>query len=184
MKLVILDRDGVINVESPDYIKSPDEWIPIEGSLEAIAKLSNSGYTIAVATNQSGVGRGYYDHETLMLIHEKLLSAVSRAGGDVDLIRYCPHHPDDGCECRKPKPGLFLILAKYYDTTLDGVFAVGDSIRDLQAAAAAGASPVLVRTGNGHKTLANPELDKSVPVVDDLSDFADQLLNGELDGNE
>lgn len=182
MSLVILDRDGVINVESPDYIKSPEEWIPIDGSLEAIAQLSDAGYTIAIATNQSGVGRGYYSHETLDLIHEKLLSAVANTGGEVDLIRFCPHHPDDGCECRKPKPGLFHMLAKYYDASLKGVYAVGDSLRDLQAAASAGASPVLVRTGNGHKTLKNPELDKSIPVVDDLADFAKQLIQGELDG--
>ena len=184
MKLVILDRDGVINADSPDYIKSPEEWIPLAGSLEAIARLSKAGYTIAILTNQSGLARGYFDHETLMLIHEKLLSAVMHAGGDVDLIRYCPHHPDDDCDCRKPKPGLFLALAKYYDITLEGVFAVGDSIRDLQAAAAAGASPVLVRTGNGHKTLSNPILDENIPVVDDLSHFADQLVNGELDGKQ
>ncbi len=182
MKLVILDRDGVINVESPDYIKSPEEWIPIEGSLEAIARLTEAGYKVAIATNQSGVGRGYYSHETLILIHEKLLSAVARVGGDVDLIRYCPHHPDDGCDCRKPKPGLFLTLAKFYDTSLDGVYAVGDSLRDLQAAAAAGATPVLVKTGNGHKTLENPALDKTIPVLDDLADFVEQLLSGELNG--
>ncbi len=183
MKLVLLDRDGVINVDSPDYIKTPEEWIPIAGSLEAIARLSKAGYTIAVLTNQSGLGRGYFDHEALMLIHEKLLSAVTHAGGDVDLIRYCPHHPDDGCDCRKPKPGLFHAIAKYYDMSLTGIFAVGDSLRDLQAAASAGASPILVRTGNGVKTLVNPELDKNIPVVDDLGDFVDQLLNGELNGN-
>ena len=183
MKLVILDRDGVINADSSDYIKSPEEWIPLTGSLEAMARLSNAGYTIAILTNQSGLGRSYFDHETLMLIHEKLISAVARAGGEVDLIRYCPHHPEDGCDCRKPKPGLFHNLAKYYDTSLAGVFAVGDSLRDLQAAEAAGASPILVKTGNGHKTLANPELDKNIPVVDDLGDFAEQLLSGELDGH-
>jgi len=184
MKLIILDRDGVINADSPDYIKSPEEWIPLDGSLEAIARLSKAGYTIAILTNQSGLGRGYFDHETLMLIHEKLLSAVTHAGGDVDLIRYCPHHPDDGCDCRKPKPGLFHALAKYYDISLSGVFAVGDSMRDLQAATVAGASPVLVRTGNGSKTLVNPDFDETIPVFDDLSHFARQLLGGAIDGKQ
>ena len=157
MSLVILDRDGVINVESPDYIKSPDEWIPIPGSLEAIAELKRAGYQVAVATNQSGVGREYYSHDILQDIHEKMISAAIAAGGDIDIIRYCPHTPDDDCVCRKPRPGLFEALARFYEHPLDNVPAVGDSLRDLQASALAGASPVLVRTGNGLKTLANPE---------------------------
>lgn len=176
MPLIILDRDGVINIESPDYIKSPEEWIPIDGSLEAIAKLNKAGFRIAVATNQSGVGRGYYSHETLELIHEKMLSAVAAAGGDIELIRYCPHHPDDGCDCRKPKPGLFDQIARNLEASLEGVFALGDSIRDLQAAKVAGATPVLVRTGNGLKTLKNPDLSPDIPVYDDLATFVDQLV--------
>jgi len=182
VSLVILDRDGVINVESPDYIKSPEEWIPIKGSLEAIADLKRAGYQVAVATNQSGVGRELYNHETLEAIHEKMISAAVAAGGDIDIIRYCPHTPDDDCVCRKPLPGLFNTLARFYDQSLAGVPAVGDSLRDLQASAAAGASPVLVKTGNGLKTLEDPALSSEVPVFDDLSAFVKDLLSESPDG--
>jgi len=176
MSLVILDRDGVINVDSPDYIKSPDEWVPIDGSMQAIAALKQADYQVAVATNQSGVGRGYYSHETLQDIHEKMISAAVAAGGDIDIIRYCPHTPDGDCDCRKPKPGLFEALSRYYERPLQNVPAVGDSIRDLQASAAAGAKPVLVRTGNGEKTLQDPTFDKDTPVYDDLAAFVKALL--------
>ncbi len=182
MPLVILDRDGVINVESPDYIKSPDEWVPIAGSLEAIAQLKTAGYQVAVATNQSGVGRGYYTHETLQEIHEKMISAAVAVGGDIDIIRYCPHTPDDGCVCRKPEPGLFEALGRFYERSLQDVPAVGDSLRDLQASEAAGARPVLVKTGNGMKTLADPDLGANIPVYDDLAAFVKALLSGAANG--
>ena len=182
MSLVILDRDGVINVDSADYIKSPDEWAPIPGSLEAIAQLKKAGYQVAVATNQSGIGRDYYNHETLQAIHEKMISAAVAVGGDIDIIRYCPHLPDDECACRKPKPGLFEALARFYERPLDQVPAVGDSLRDLQASLAAGADPILVKTGNGLKTLTDPGFDPQIPVYDDLAAFVKVLLKGAVNG--
>jgi len=153
MKLVILDRDGVINEDSPHYIKSSHEWHPIKGSLEAIAELNQLGFTVAVATNQSGIARRMYDEVTLKNIHEKMHRAVNAVGGKIDSIFYCPHGPDDNCDCRKPKPGLLQQIAKHYEIDLGNVSCVGDSYRDLQAASHAGATPVLVLTGNGRKTL-------------------------------
>ncbi len=176
MKLIILDRDGVINHDSDDYIKSPDEWLPIDGSLEAIAKLNKAGYTIAVATNQSGIARGLYDHETLEKIHQKLHHCVEEAGGRVDFIAYCPHGPDDGCDCRKPKPGLLIQIAKHYDISLKDVPFIGDSYRDLQAAQAVGAQPVLLKTGYGEKTIANNNLD-GIPVYQDLQSYVEDITN-------
>ena len=154
-RLVILDRDGVINHDSDEFIKTPAEWLPIAGSIEAIAKLSMAGFTVAVATNQSGVGRKLMDQPALDAIHDKLRSQVREAGGDVDHIAYCPHLPDDGCECRKPAPGLYEQLSRQYGVPLDGVPLVGDSERDLEAARAVNARPILVLTGNGEKTAAD-----------------------------
>ena len=153
MKLVILDRDGVINQDSPLFIKSPHEWLPIKGSLEAIALLNQLGYTVVVATNQSGIARKLFDENTLHAIHEKMHQAVKACGGCIDAIFYCPHGPNDSCDCRKPKPGLLQQIAKHYKLNLEQVVCVGDSYRDLEAALAAGATPVLVLTGNGRKTL-------------------------------
>lgn len=152
--LVILDRDGVINHDSDDFIKSPAEWRPIDGSLEAIAKLTAAGFIVAVATNQSGVGRGLFDKQTLERIHSAMRSAARQAGGEIDEIVFCPHRPDDECDCRKPAPGLFAKLARHYDMPLAGVPAIGDSLRDIDAAIAAGAKPILVLTGNGEQTAA------------------------------
>ncbi len=151
-RLVILDRDGVINEDSDEFIKSPSEFVAIEGSIEAIALLSNAGFTVAVATNQSGVARGLLNDRTLDAIHDKLRLEVREAGGDIGRIVYCPHHPDDGCDCRKPAPGLLLRLAHQYGVPLDNVPMVGDSDRDIEAAKAAGCHPILVLTGNGRKT--------------------------------
>lgn len=153
-RLVILDRDGVINHDSDDFVKTPDEWLPIDGSIGAIAKLSSAGFTVAVATNQSGIGRKLLDKPALDAMHGKLRSLAKDAGGDVDRIVYCPHHPDDGCDCRKPAPGLYQRLSRYYGIPLDGVPVVGDSERDLVAARAVNARPILVLTGNGAKTSA------------------------------
>jgi len=169
MKLVILDRDGVINHDSDQYIKSPDEWKPIPGSLAAIARLNQAGYRVVVASNQSGVGRGLFETDTLMAIHDKMLKALAQAGGRIDAIFFCPHTNADNCECRKPKPGLFKEIAARFNVDLAGVPAVGDSLRDLQAAAAAGATPVLVRTGKGRKTADDPALPPATPVFDDLA---------------
>ena len=152
MKLVILDRDGVINEESADFIKSVAEWTPIPGSLEAIARLCHAGYRVYVASNQSGIGRGLYDRAALEAIHRKMRRAVSKAGGAIDRIVTCPHRPEDACECRKPAPGLLRRLAKHYGLSMRGIPVIGDSARDLEAAHAVEARPMLVLTGNGQRT--------------------------------
>jgi D-glycero-D-manno-heptose 1,7-bisphosphate phosphatase len=157
MKLIVLDRDGVINHDSDLYIKSPDEWQPIPGSLAAIARLNQHGYRVVVATNQSGIGRGLFSMDTLNAIHDKMIKAVAQAGGRIDAVFYCPHTNADQCGCRKPKPGMLEEIAMRYNVGLAGVPAVGDSLRDLQAAAAVGAQPILVLTGKGKKTQAMPE---------------------------
>lgn len=176
MKLLILDRDGVINQDSDAYIKSLEEWIPIPGSIEAIAQLSQAGWTVAVATNQSGIARGYYPLSTLDAMHARLRELVAGLGGKVGLIVYCPHGPDEGCACRKPRPGMLRQIAGYYGVELSGVWFVGDSSGDLEAAQAVDAQPVLVRTGKGEKTLA-----KGVPadtlIFDDLAAIARELIH-------
>lgn len=183
MKLIILDRDGVINQDSDEYIKSPDEFIPIPGSLEAIAKLDHAGYTVMVATNQSGLARGLFQIEDLNNMHEKLRRLLSGFGGHISGIIFCPHGPDDNCDCRKPRTGMLKEIAQRCNTSLNGVPIVGDSLRDLQSALDVGARPILVRTGKGERTLAAiskmsnaPEL-SSVPVYDSLSDYVEHLLN-------
>jgi D-glycero-D-manno-heptose 1,7-bisphosphate phosphatase len=177
-RLIVLDRDGVINHESGEFIKSVAEWKPIHGSLEAIALLSKSGFTVAVASNQSGIGRKLFDHSTLHSIHRKMRRAVRAAGGSIDCIVFCPHLPDDHCDCRKPAPGLLKRLERRYGVSMEGVPVIGDSERDLAAARAAGARPVLVLTGNGRRTKA--ELDRlRVPVehYDDLLAAAKALVS-------
>lgn len=182
-KLVILDRDGVINHESSKFIKSPDEWKPIAGSLEAIAQLSQNGYRIAVATNQSGVARGLLDMATLNAIHDKMHKSALAAGGRIDAIFYCPHGPDDGCDCRKPKTGMIEDIGKRYGADLQKVTAIGDSLRDLQAFASAGCKSILVKTGNGKATLQSAKqnndlkLPENTQVFDDLSAAVASLLN-------
>jgi D-glycero-D-manno-heptose 1,7-bisphosphate phosphatase len=178
MKLIILDRDGVINQDSDDYIKSPEEFIPIPGSLEAIAQLNHAGYTVMVATNQSGISRGYYDIDTLNRMHEKLKRLLNNFGGHIDGIFFCPHGPDDHCDCRKPKTGLYKEIAQRAGVSLEGVPVVGDSLRDIQSAQAVGARPILVKTGKGERTLAKGEGLDNVPVYADLSECVDSLLNG------
>lgn len=180
MKLVILDRDGVINQDSDDYIKSPQEWHPIAGSLEAIARLHREGFRVVVASNQSGVGRGLFDIDTLMKINVKMLDAVRAKGGDIDAVFFCPHTPDDGCDCRKPKPGLYVEISRRLKAPLKGVWVVGDDERDVLAARGVAARPALVRTGHGRKTLRKSKELDGVPVYDDLAAFADALLAGEL----
>lgn len=178
MKLIILDRDGVINEDSDEYIKSAEEFIPIPGSLEAIARLNHAGYLVMVATNQSGIARGYFTMDTLTQIHDKLRRLLSAYGGQVDGIFFCPHGPDDQCHCRKPRPGLYEEIAQRLNVDLFDVPAVGDSLRDLQAAQLVGASPVLVRTGKGKRTLAKAEGLDGIPVYDNLAAFVDELLEG------
>jgi D-glycero-D-manno-heptose 1,7-bisphosphate phosphatase len=174
VRLVVLDRDGTINRDSDAFIKSPEEWVALPGSAEAIARLDRAGYTVAVASNQSGVARGLFDEECLARIHAKMRETVAAAGGRIDRIVYCPHHPDAGCDCRKPAPGLLHRLAGHYGVTLTGVPVIGDSRRDLEAARAAGARPILVRTGNGARTEAAGEAGDA-EVYDDLSAAADAL---------
>jgi len=176
MKLIILDRDGVINFGSDQYIKSPDEWRPIPGSLEAIARLTREGWRVVVATNQSGLARGLFEMATLNAIHAKMHKAVAQAGGRIEAVFYCPHAAESECDCRKPKPGLFNEIATRYARDLAGVPAVGDSLRDLLAAAAVGARPVLVRTGKGEKTLAAGGLPGDTPVFADLGEVVEHLL--------
>ena len=180
MKLVILDRDGVINHDSDDYIKSPEEWVPIPGSLEAIARLHREGYKVIVATNQSGVGRGLFDMDTLGRIHARMLEAVRAKGGEIDAVFFCPHKPEDECSCRKPQPGLFQEIAERLKVNLNGVYAVGDTERDITAARLVSARPVLVRTGKGRRTLKKNKALEDVPVFDDLAAFTDYLLTGKL----
>ena len=176
MKLVILDRDGVINHDSASYIKSPEEWKPIAGSLEAIALLNQAGYRVLVATNQSGIGRGLFDMATLNAIHDKMHRALSLVGGRVDGIFYCPHAQDAGCACRKPRPGLLDEIAKRFGVSLDGVPFIGDSLRDLQAGAAVSAQPVLVLTGKGKKTCKDGDLPEGTVVHADLAEAVRSLL--------
>lgn len=180
MRLVILDRDGVINYDSVDYIKSPQEWRPIPGSLEAIARLHRAGYRVVVATNQSGIGRGLLSMDTLAAIHGRMLEQVRKQGGEIDAIFFCPHTPEDGCDCRKPAPGLLKEIAKRLQTNLVGVYVVGDAERDVLAARQVMASPVLVRTGKGAQTLKQSTVVDGVPVFDDLAAFVDALLSGKL----
>mgnify|MGYP000285246187 CR=1 FL=1 len=175
MSLIILDRDGVINHDSDDFIKSPAEWIPIEGSLEAIARLNYAGYRVVVITNQSGVARGLLDVDTLTKIHSKMRRMLAQLGGKIEAIIYCPHGPDDNCSCRKPKEGSFLDLANRLRIDLTNIPAVGDSLRDLQAAQLVGARPILVKTGKGERTLAENNLDE-IEVYDDLASVVTALL--------
>lgn len=174
-KLVILDRDGVINFDSDAYIKTEDEWQPEPGSIEAIALLTRAGFKIVVATNQSGISRGYYSHQTLNLMHNKLRRLCAETGGKISGIFYCPHGPDNNCECRKPKPGLFNNIEAYFSCPLNKIFAVGDSFRDLEAAHLAKASPILVLTGKGQKTLQSHAQEiktRRIPVKQNLLDAA------------
>ena len=176
MQLIILDRDGVVNEDSAAYIKSPEEWKPIPGSLEAIARLHRAGWHVIVATNQSGIARKLFDSDTLARIHEKMHRSVSDAGGLIDAIFFCPHGPHDNCNCRKPRPGLFLDIARRLRISLQGVPAIGDSLQDLHAAKAAGARPILVRTGKGAVTLDTYDTSIVVPVYDNLACAVDDLL--------
>jgi len=176
MQLIILDRDGVINEDSDEYIKSPTEWNPIRGSLEAIARLHRAGWRVVIATNQSGIARKLFDLDTLARIHETMHRRVIETGGLIDAVFFCPHGPDDGCSCRKPLPGMFHDIATRLRINLQGVPAIGDSLRDIQAAQAAGATPLLVKTGKGFGTVSQPDFDPSVPVFNDLYGAVNHLL--------
>ncbi len=175
MKLIVLDRDGVINFDSDQFIKSPDEWKPIPGSLEAIARLNESGWRVVVASNQSGVGRGLFDMDTLNAINEKMTKTLAQVGGRLDAIFFCPHAADSTCTCRKPKPGMFQQIAERFNVDLKGAPVVGDSLRDLQAGMALGCAPYLVLTGKGRKTEQDPALPEGTQVFPDLAAVVAQL---------
>jgi len=188
MKLIILDRDGVINHDRDDYVKSADECVPIEGSIDAIARLHQAGFTIVVATNQSGLAREKFDLDDLEAMHEKITGLVEEAGGEISAIFYCPHVPEDNCKCRKPKTGLVDAIEAEFNISAEGFYFVGDSLRDLQAGAQKSCKLGLVRTGNGLKTLSqlsNPELQTNNPMLDireifvfeNLKHFADVILS-------
>jgi len=175
-RYVILDRDGTINIDSDLFVKSPDEWLPLDGSLEAIALLNRHGLKVIVITNQSGVGRGFFDLATLDAMHDKMRRLTVRAGGQIEAIYACTHGPQDDCNCRKPKPGLFQAFAKDKQVDLTEVYAIGDSYRDIEAAWAAGAKPILVKTGKGLKTLKNhPQL--NIPIFENLYDAASYIVS-------
>ena len=176
LKLLILDRDGVINQDSDAYIKSVEEWIPLPGAIEAIAQLSKAGWTVAVATNQSGIARGYYDLATLDAMHARLRALVAEQGGELGLVVYCPHGPDEGCACRKPKPGMLHTIAEHYGADLTECWFVGDSLSDLQAAEAVGSTPVLVKTGKGLQTLTKV-FPVNTLIFDDLAAVAAELIH-------
>jgi D-glycero-D-manno-heptose 1,7-bisphosphate phosphatase len=170
-KLIVLDRDGVINYDSDNYIKTVDEWIPLPGSMEAIGKLTQAGYKIAVATNQSGISRGYFSIETLNAMHDKMIKLADEQGGKFDFIAYCPHGPDDECDCRKPLPGLIHQIETALGISAKDCYMVGDSLRDLEAGVAAGLKPVLVKTGKGQRTLEKNIGLENALIFDDLASF-------------
>lgn len=176
MKLVILDRDGVINQDSNQFIKNPDEWIPIAGSLEAIALLNQHGFHVAIATNQSGVSRGLFDMGTLNAIHNKMHRELAALGGRIDAVFFCPHAADDHCHCRKPDIGMIEEIGKRFSVDLKGVPAVGDALRDLQAFANAGCHPILVITGKGQETLSKGNLPANTVVFADLAEAVQSII--------
>jgi D-glycero-D-manno-heptose 1,7-bisphosphate phosphatase len=176
MKLIILDRDGVINQDSDAFIKSPEEWIPIPGSLEAIARLNQAGYRVVVATNQSGIARGLFNMPILNAIHQKMHTAAQLAGADIDAIFFCPHAAADSCDCRKPKPGMLHAIARRFEISLKAVPVVGDSLRDLQSGFVVGCDPFLVLTGKGEKTLSKGGLPPGTMVFPNLAAVVDHLL--------
>lgn len=177
IKLIVLDRDGVINEDLERPVSSPDEWVPIAGSLEAIARLHQNGWNIAVATNQSGIGRGLLELGTLHEIHRRMHEMVNQAGGKIDVVAFCPHTDVDDCACRKPAPGMLYTISERLSIDLTNVVMVGDSLRDMQAAMAAAATPIIVRTGKGQKTLDNHKGLEHIPAYDDLAAYVEDLLS-------
>ena len=178
MKLIILDRDGVINEDSDDYIKSPDEWIPIAGSLEALGKLSQNGFKVIIITNQSGIGRKIFSIEMLNAIHKKMSINLAQYGGVIDGIFFWPCAPEENCNCRKPKSGLYNEVSDRLQISLENVFCVGDKITDIQAAQNAGAKPILVKTGKENDDSGN--IPKNIPIYDDLLSFVNKVITEKI----
>lgn len=181
MKLIILDRDGVINHDSDNYIRSPEQWIALPNSIQAIADLCKAGYKVALATNQSGIGRGYYSLQTLHAMHQKMQALVHAAGGEITAIAYCPHTPDEHCKCRKPAPGMLLTLLEGHSATDSDIWFVGDSLRDLEAAWAINMQAALVKTGKGQSTLDRGVVPQKTPIFSDLAHFTRNLLDPSCD---
>lgn len=179
-RLVILDRDGVINEDSPDFIKSLSEWVPLPGSLDAIARLKKAGFVVTVATNQSGIARGLLDEETLAAMHARLAALLAERGCALDMIAWCPHGPDDDCGCRKPRPGLYRRIARELGLPLGGALVIGDSRRDIEAAERVGARPVLVLTGKGLATRDSGDLPDDTAIFADLASAADAVIAGTI----
>lgn len=175
-KLIILDRDGVINEDSDDYIKSPEEWLPIESSLRAIAKLNQAGFKVAVATNQSGIARGFFDETTLALMHKKMEMELAKVGAHIDALEYCPDHPDHAGENRKPNPGMANQLIQLFSADPEKTWFVGDSLSDIQCAINANCKPALVLTGKGIKTRKKTDFPKETPVFKNLFEFVEKLI--------
>ena len=180
MKVVILDRDGVINQDSANFIKNPNEWIALPGSLEAIALLNQSGFRVTIATNQSGIARGLFDMATLNAINDKMYRALAQMGGRIDALFYCPHSAEDNCTCRKPKTGMILDIGRRFSVDLNEVYGIGDSLRDLQAFSDAGCKPILVRSGKGEETLMQGHLPKNTLVFADLNEAAQHIIAEEM----
>jgi D-glycero-D-manno-heptose 1,7-bisphosphate phosphatase len=178
-RLIILDRDGVINHDSDQYIRSPEEWRPIAGSLEAIARLNHAGFRVVVATNQSGLGRGLYDTATMIAINDRMHRALAQVGGRIDAVFFCPHTAEADCDCRKPKAGMLIEIGRRFGIDLTGVPCIGDSLRDLQAAEAVGAQPILVLTGKGERTLREGKFGKNTVIFPDLAFAVTALLGGD-----
>jgi len=176
MKIVILDRDGVINQDSADFIKNPNEWIPIPDSLESIARLNQHGFSVIVATNQSGIGRGLFDIETMNAINKKMLDLLAQVGGHIDAIFYCPHTEDANCKCRKPKSGMLEEISTRFGTSLKNIPAIGDATRDLEAYQSVGSQPILVKTGKGEETFVSKTYPQNTWVFNDLSHAVDKIL--------
>lgn len=179
MKLIVLDRDGVINEDRGEPITQVDDWVPIQGSLEAIARLHQAGWHIAVATNQSGIARGLMEIDQLLAVHQKMHDMVGQVGGRIDVVAFCPHSDSNQCTCRKPAPGMLYSISERLDVDLSTVVLVGDSLRDMQAAMAAAAQPIVVRTGKGQMTLDNNKGLEHIPAYDDLLSYVDVLLSPE-----
>ncbi len=169
---VLLDRDGVINLDSPDYILTPEQWIPVPGSLHAIARLHKAGIAIAIVSNQSGLGRGMMDQNTFNAIHAKMMLAIENAGGFISHVSYCPHAPDEGCLCRKPKPGMVVDSLKACGVTADAAIMIGDSVRDMQAAHSAGVTGILVQSGYGDAATILQQSRQCMPAVTAFADLA------------
>ena len=181
MKLIILDRDGVINQDSDTFIKAPNEWHALPGSMHAIARLNQAGYTVVVATNQSGIARKLFDMATLNAIHQKMHAAAQQVGAEIDAVFFCPHIADDSCDCRKPKPGMLQEIGRRYAINLKGVHSVGDSLRDLQSGFVMGCIPHLVLTGKGQQTRQKGGLPPGTQIYPDLAAMVDKLLNTTID---